>query len=232
MGTTGICILIISLATSVLADAALASEDNLGIAPIGSKIITVKTYADLGSEWWQWAVQAPATDNPLRDEDGSNCRVGQEGPVWFLAGTLGSGKPTVRTCEVPGGKAIFFPMINNAYFAFLSDPPEQRTAEFVRERAETGCKSSTIRGLSVTIDGTRVANPARFVTTAEQSPIFQAQLPTDNLFGLTESQAPELLLSPAAHKGFYLYLKPLPPGTTISLSGPQLGTAYPSSAEL
>jgi hypothetical protein len=67
----------------------------------------------------------------------------------------------------------------------------------------------------VTIDGTRVANPARFVTTAEQSPIFQAQLPTDNLFGLTESQAPELLLSPAAHKGFYLYLKPLPPGNHI-----------------
>jgi hypothetical protein len=33
--------------------------------------------------------------------------------------------------------------------------------------------------------------------------------------GLTESQAPELLLSPAAHKGFYLYLEPLPPGNHI-----------------
>ena len=68
----------------------------------------------------------------------------------------------------------------------------------------------------MTIDGTRVANPARFVTTAEQSPIFQVQLPTDNIFGLTDSQAPELLLSPAAHKGFYLYLEPLlPPGNHI-----------------
>jgi hypothetical protein len=215
MRTTRICILIISLATSVLAGAALAREDNLRIAPIDSKIITVKTYADLGSEWWQWAVQAPATDNPLLDEDGSNCRVGQQGPVWFLAGTQGSGKPTVRRCEVPGGKAIFFPVINNAYFAFLSDPPEQRTAEFVRTTAETGCDSSSIRGLSVTIDGTRVAKPARFVTTAEQSPLFQAQLSTDNIFGLTEGQVPELLLSPAAHKGFYLYLKPLPPGNHI-----------------
>ena len=87
MRTTRICILIISLATSVLADAALAREENLRIAPIDSKIITVKTYADLGSEWWQWALQAPAADNPLLDEDGSNCRVGQQGPVWFLAGT-------------------------------------------------------------------------------------------------------------------------------------------------
>ena len=92
MRTTRLCILIISLATSVLVGVALASEDNLGIAPIDSEIITVKTYADLGSEWWQWAVQAPATDNPLLDEDGSNCRVGQQGPVWFLAGTQGSGK--------------------------------------------------------------------------------------------------------------------------------------------
>ncbi len=81
--------------------------------------------------------------------------------------------------------------------------------------AETGCDSSSIRGISVTIDGTRVAEPARFVTTAEQSPLFQAQLPTDNIFGFTEGQVPELLLSPAAHKGFYLYLKPLPPGNHI-----------------
>jgi hypothetical protein len=215
MTKTRLCILTISLATCVTAGAALAWEDDSGIVPIDSKITTVKTYADLGSEWWQWAVQAPATDNPLLDKDGSNCRVGQQGPVWFLAGTQGSGKPTVRRCEVPGGKAIFFPVINNVYFAFLSDPPEQRTAEFVRTTAETGCDSSSIRGISVTIDGTRVAEPARFVTTAEQSPLFQAQLPTDNIFGFTEGQVPELLLSPAAHKGFYLYLKPLPPGNHI-----------------
>jgi hypothetical protein len=43
MRTTRLCILIISLATSFLAGAALAREDNLGIAPIDSKIITEKT---------------------------------------------------------------------------------------------------------------------------------------------------------------------------------------------
>jgi hypothetical protein len=33
--------------------------------------------------------------------------------------------------------------------------------------------------------------------------------------GLTASQAPELLLSPAAHQGFYLYLEPPPAGNHI-----------------
>jgi hypothetical protein len=203
------CILMIGVAAFFCAGPALAGP---GIAPIGSKITTVKTYADLGAEWFQWAVQAPATDNPVDDKTGAKCRVGQEGPVWFLAGTRGSGETTVRQCEVPGDKAIFFPLINSAWFAFLNDPPGERTAEFVRNKAEVGCDANSIRNLSVTIDGVPVARPDRYLTAADQSPLFQAQLPTDNIFGLTEDDAKELLLSPSAHQGFYLYLKPLPVG--------------------
>lgn len=35
--------------------------------------------------------------------------VGQHGSVWFLAGVFNSGAPTVRSCAVPKGKALFFP---------------------------------------------------------------------------------------------------------------------------
>jgi hypothetical protein len=212
-------LLMIGVTTLVSGGVALAQQGNPGIAPINSRITTVKTYAELGAEWWQWAVQAPDANNPLLDDDGKNCRVGQQGPVWFLAGTLGSGEITERECEVPEGKAIFFPVINNAYFSFLNDPPETRTADFVRTQAENGCDSNSIRDLSVTIDGVEVARPARFVTSADQSPIFQAQLPTDNVFGLQDTDenaslyAEELVLSPGAHQGFYIYLKkPLAPG--------------------
>jgi hypothetical protein len=205
-------LLTIGVTTLLSSGVALANQGNPGIAPIGSRITTVKTYAELGAEWWQWAVQAPAPDNPLLDTTGENCSVDQRGPVWFLAGTFTS-QDTVRECEVPAGKVIFFPVINNAYFAFINDqPPETRTADFVRMEAETGCDTNSIRNLSVTIDGEPVARPERFVTSADQSPIFQARLPTDNVFGLTEDIVPELLLSPAAHKGFYVYLKPLPTG--------------------
>ena len=202
------------LATSFVTPNAHAGG-NPGIAPINSRLTTVKTYAELGAEWWQWAVQAPAADSPLLDATGEKCRVGQQGAVWFLAGTLGSGDPnesTERDCDVPAGKAIFFPAINVAYFGFLNDPPEERTAEFARMSAEETCDSSSISNLSVTIDGVEVARPARFVTSAARSPVFQAQLPADNIFAATPDEIPELLLSPAAHQGFYYYVKPLEAG--------------------
>jgi hypothetical protein len=192
---------------------AAAQQGNPGIANINSSIIIPQNYADLGAEWWQWALQAPAPDTPLFD-DGSNCRVGQQGPVWFLAGTLGFGdleEVTERSCDVPGGKAIFFPVINAAYFGFLDDPAEERTADYVRSEADF-CDSSTIRNLSVKIDGVSVNGPVNYYTPSDQSPIFQAQLPTDNLFGVTEDVAPELMLSPSAHQGFYIYVNPLAPG--------------------
>lgn len=198
--------------TLLFAGTAFANQGNAGIAPISSRITTVKTYADLGAEWWQWAAQAPAADTPILDLTGENCRVGQEGAVWFLAGTLAAFDSVERSCEVPAGKALFFPVINAVYFGFLNDPPETRTAEYVRDAAEELCDRETISELSVTIDGKPVARAAEFATSADESPLFQAQLPTDNVFGLTEDIAEELVLSPAAHQGFYIYVKPLEPG--------------------
>jgi hypothetical protein len=42
--------------------------------------------------------------------------------------------------------------------------------------------------------------------------LFDVQLPTDNVFGLIIDQVPELLLSPSADSGIYLFLHPLRPG--------------------
>src|SRR5271154_1846886 len=44
------------------------------------------------------------------------------------------------------------------------------------------------------------------------SPIFNAQMPPENFFGLDEATVPELLLSPSAEQGYYLFLYPLSPG--------------------
>lgn len=199
----------IALIVFFTASLAIAGGNGQSTPPSG-RIVTVKTIADLGAEWWTWAVQAPATDNPLLDPTGEKCEIGQQGSVWFLATTFGSGQPTVRQCDVPAGKALFFPMINAAYFSFLNDPV--RTPEFVRSSAEAVCDRSSIRDLSVTIDGRAVGRLERFAVSAEQSPIFQAQLPTDNVFGGDETSIPELLLSPSAHQGFYMYVKALEPG--------------------
>jgi hypothetical protein len=200
---------------------AVAGHGNLKIAKVNSKLILPKLYANLGADWWQWALQAPAANTPL-DDDGTNCRVGQQGTVWFLAGTIGSGDPTTpteRNCDVPYGKAIFFPVLTSGYFGFINDPPEQRTAEYVRSATNT-CNSNTVQNLSVVIDGMPVKSPTKYYTSSAQSPIFQIQLPTDNFLGVTADDVPELMLSPSAHQGFYIYISPLPPGPhTIEWTG-------------
>ncbi len=88
---------------------------NPGVLPANMQVAG-KTYAEWGAAWWQWALSTPAATNPILDPDGDNCDVGQSGPVWFLAGTFGG--VTTRSCTVPAGKLIFFPIIN-----FIADHP-------------------------------------------------------------------------------------------------------------
>ncbi|MFG6457476.1 hypothetical protein [Roseateles sp. BYS96W] len=61
--------------------------------------------------WWRWALSFDDEDSPVADRDGRYCASGQEGAVWFLAGTYGSAR-TIRSCHVPAGKTLFFPLIN------------------------------------------------------------------------------------------------------------------------
>ena len=219
---TRMSLLMIGMTTFVSAGAAMAAQGNPGIAPIKSNINYVKTYGQLGAEWDQWAFQAPTADNPVVDLTGEKCRVGQQGPVWFLAGVFGSTGPTapvVRTCEVPGGKAFFFPVLNTGYSAFLNDPPETRTEAYIRA-AGSNCDKDSIQNLSVMIDDVPVAKPGQFWIGAEATPLFEMQLPTDNVYGATTADIPQLLLSPSVQEGIYIYVEPLKTGPhTIAWTG-------------
>jgi hypothetical protein len=178
------------------------------IAPISSKPAG-QTYGRWAAEWQQWALGIPLAVNPVVDTTGEHCAQRQVDKVWFLAGSF-STVPVVRSCEIPAGKALFFPLIDNAYGAFLNDPPETRTEEFVRE-AGSCTERATI---SVQIDGRRVVRPTRFFTgeSGSPSPFFNVQLPPGNVFGADEMAIPELVLSPSAEQGYYLFVEPLPPG--------------------
>ena len=176
-----------------------------GVAPIFSKP-GGQTYGRWAVEWWQWALGVPAATNPLLDVTGENCAQRQVDDTWFLAGSFVS-DPVVRECTIPEGKALFFPLINNFSGAFLNDPPEQRTEEFLREQAE--CEFPV--KLFAEIDGVEVKRLRRFSTgkTGSQSPLFNVQLPPDNIVGADEDVIPELVLSPSAEEGFYLFVRPL-----------------------
>jgi hypothetical protein len=169
-----------------------------------------QTYGRWAVAWWQWAVGIPAAVNPVLDTTGAHCAQRQVDTVWFLAGSFSS-DPVVRTCEIPAGQSLFFPLLYNFYGAFLNDPPATRTEEFVR--AAGSCTEPA--ELSVQLDGFTVPQPTRFFTGAagSQSPLFNVQLPPGNLFGADETTIPELVLSPSAEQGYYLFVRPLRPGT-------------------
>lgn len=186
----------------LMAAAPIASADGR-IAPIKSHPHG-QSYGEWGARWYQWALGTPAGVNPVA---GADCQGGQAGSVWFLHGVFGSGEAE-RSCRLPTGTALFFPVINSAYAAFLNDPPEQRTEAFVR--AHAACSADSV---SVSINGVAVGNPARYYVDAQDTPLFDIQLPVDNILGLTEGDATRLFLSPVAHSGYYLFVHPLPPGT-------------------
>src|SRR5215472_7436667 len=68
----------------------------------------------LSVEWWQWVYSIPVSDNPLADATGAHCMVGQRGEVWFLVGN--GGGTTTRTCTIPEGVELFFPVVNQSFF--------------------------------------------------------------------------------------------------------------------
>jgi hypothetical protein len=179
------------------------ANNNPGVVPIdGSAQRAV--YGNLAAAWWQWATETPTNKNALVDTTGKNCASNQTGSVWFLAGTL-DGSSVTRTCTVPQGTYLFFPLSNDFYGAFLTDPADQRTEDFVRSQVE--CIEGAI--VTATIDGVPVNNPQHYL---ETSSLFSIQLPKNNVFGVTAAEVPKLTLSPVADEGYYLYLYPLAPG--------------------
>ena len=210
---TSSCIGPLLLAISILAVSPAVADDGRAprVAPIFSNP-GGQTYGRWAAEWWQWALGVPAATNPLVDDTGEDCTQRQVDDTWFLAGSLGS-DPVVRECTIPERKALFFPLVNKFFGAFLNDPPEQRTEEFVRGQA--ACEFPV--ELFAEVDGFEIRRLERFFTgkPGSQSPLFNVQLPPGNIFGAGEDVIPELVLSPSAKQGFYLFVRPLSLGEHI-----------------
>jgi hypothetical protein len=163
------------------------------------------TYNRLAVSWWQWALGQP-NPNPLVDPTGARCTAGQSGPVFFLAGVLGSG-PVTRQCTVPPGKRLFFPLFNG----FAAEPQDTpHVVNTVYQEFQAG--NFAVTSLSASVDGKAIGNlgPRYLACALPQAgctpPSFSVTLPTNNVFG-----APAGVYT-TVQKGYYLLLAPLPPG--------------------
>jgi len=154
-----------------------------------------KTYGEWTSKWWQWALSIPTEKNPLKDNTGLNCAVAQNGPVWFLAGTFGGSAD--RTCNVPPGKAIMFPVYNAE--CSYAEYPQSKTESELRNCAKD--QADKVTSLDASIDGIRIDNLKQKYRV--QSQLFDLMFPNNNVYGVSAGP------SKAVSDGYWVILQPL-----------------------
>ncbi|MER6093389.1 hypothetical protein [Streptomyces bluensis] len=76
----------------------------------------------LAGRWWKWAMSAPDDQSPVRDTTGEHAAWNQPDDLWFLAGTYGG--RVVRSCEIPAGRRLFFPVLNMQHSRSYSKVPQ------------------------------------------------------------------------------------------------------------
>lgn len=165
-----------------------------------------RSTADLSADWWKWAMSSPVEINPVRDNSGAYCATGQRGKVWFLAGGFGTNLIR-RSCVIPEGKYIFFPVINMSYW-----PSEENTG-FTCEQAikDAAVNNETAIDLFVELDGVVVKEPKKFRARTKKCFDIYDWIPA--------SEKPYNAY-PSASDGFWILLSPLAVGKhTIKFGG-------------
>jgi hypothetical protein len=179
-----------------------------------------RTYSDLVGDWWNWAFQGPVETLPLLDETGEFCGLGQQGKFWFLAGNFGG--ETTRSCTVPGGKALFFPILNILFWT----PDDATTLEEARAGSNAQIdpqlgdpEVENVISLSCEIDGVPV--PDLFAYRAQTFPggfdfeipegSFLTQVPgcNDGVMAIPCPPGPRPF---SVADGYWIGLRPLPEG--------------------
>lgn len=188
-----------------------------GVYPRDS-VVFGGTYSSWAAAWQQWADAIPAKEHPLFDT--ADCSKGQSGPVWFLGGkfcrvddTECAKKPAVRSCTVPQGTALFFPVVN---FGCLNGEAEAGycgdKAVVTEMRTFIGDAIGKTTDLQVTVDGARLRGDLHEYRV--QSPVYTAILPEGNLLEAVGEK-----INPGAYwgvdDGVYILLEPLPPGDHV-----------------
>lgn len=157
-------------------------------------------------KWWQWALSFDAEDSPVADRTGALCRAGQQGPVWFLAGGYGNSR-VVRECTVPAGKHLFFPLAN--YVAMPTEGGAPTCELMMRDARQITDGASQ---LVLRIDG-------------QPQPGLEAhRVDSRGCFDAGARRSPPEAAFPSAGNGYYVMLKPLPPGKHVIEFGAVLPT--------
>ncbi|HEY7109066.1 MAG TPA: hypothetical protein VH415_06545 [Nitrososphaeraceae archaeon] len=149
------------------------------------------------TKWWQWMLSIPKSSSPADDSTGKNCDQSQSNPnAWFLAGTFGGN--VERTCTIPSGKAILFPILNSE--CSYAEYPDKKTESDLRLCAIKGVQDAHV---SASIDGKDLQSLEKYKI---QSPLFNVTFPRLNIYGVKEGP------SESVSDGYWVFLRPLSKG--------------------
>ena len=156
---------------------------------------------ELSERWWQWAFSFERVRSPIADRTGQMCASRQSGDVWFLAGTYGTAR-VVRTCHVPQGKFLFFPLIN--YVTFRGENSEEPCSSLIERAAKL---TDSPFALVLEVDGRQAKD------------LQLHRLASTTCFSLVPGEPLD-----AAGNGYYVALAPLAKGVHVINFGGILST--------
>lgn len=191
---------VLALLFSVVCLASAQAQVNPTVSP--AEAVEGMSQAEWSRAWWQWAGSFDQSESPVADRTGALCASRQGSKVWFLAGTYGTHR-TVRTCKVPRGKYLFFPLIN-----YVVMPSASATASCASMTGRAARMTEEVSALVLEVDGFRVPGLASY------------RQATKACFDMGERSEPRARVFPSAANGYYVMLRPLNPGKhTIEFGG-------------
>jgi hypothetical protein len=138
--------------------------------------------------------------------------------VWFLEGAIRGAGNVIRTCSLPEGKALFFPLLNLVDINGTTQPVKELRAEIA------GCLDAATN-ISLVVDGQAIPSKELMRSRVRSVP-FAAVIPPEGV--PTDPPLAAGIYSPAIDDGYYVMLKPLPVGTHIlHFTGASPGCDYP-----
>ncbi len=216
---TGIAAVLLALAVLVPVPKTQAQSPQYPKVIDSDSVVFGRTYSEWSAAWEQWSYSIPVDQHPLFDN--GDCSVGQSGPVWFLGGKFCANGATcsftgiVRSCSVPFGKALYFPVINGEDSALEESLVEHPGDETYQQIATLRAfEESAIGSANVYcwIDGAPIPNlQTKFRV---QSTAFGFTLPANNLLASVYGNSSFVAGTyfPAVDDGWYVMVGPLPPG--------------------
>jgi hypothetical protein len=174
----------------------IKKADHLEVFQIDS-IPYGQSYVKWTEKWWQWVFSIPKEENPIIDMTGEKCSKGQEGPVWYLAGTTRNRSNAKRICIIPRAKSILFPVIVSQFSH--SERPALTKRELVKY---TSKDIEQTNFLEVIIDDIHLSHLSKFRIQSS----FTLDIIEDNIWDLKPGP------TWAASDGFWVFLKPLNKG--------------------